>query len=76
MICMKYKNHSVLKNLNTLYPGDIKGIHKNENVLSNWKKHLREKGFPLSRYYFVARKQNRKPENQRYHEEKAKLINR
>jgi hypothetical protein len=24
------RNHSVLKNLNTLYPGDIKRIYKNE----------------------------------------------
>jgi hypothetical protein len=41
-----------LKNLNTLYPGDKKGIHKmRERFIELEKEH--EKGLPSSRYYFV-----------------------
>jgi hypothetical protein len=37
-----------------------------------FEKNTYEKGFPLSGYYFLARKQNRKPKNQRY-QEKSKI---
>jgi hypothetical protein len=36
------RNHSVLKNLNTLYPEILKGIHKMRERFIE--KHLREKG--------------------------------
>jgi hypothetical protein len=38
------KNHSVLKNLNTLYPGDIKRIYKMRGRFIELEKNTYEKG--------------------------------
>jgi hypothetical protein len=40
-----------------LYPGDIKGIYKMRGRFIELEKILMKKGFPLSGYYFLARKQ-------------------
>jgi hypothetical protein len=72
---MKYKKSFGFEKPEHFVSEILKGIHKMRERFIELEKTLK-KGFPLSRYYFVARKQNRKPKNQRYHERKAKLINR